>query len=168
MRKQQIKQFLDLVKTLETACGELKRQRADKFLDLCAEIQEFVSCMFDYAETVFGEDTRLSNLIRELYELLFNIAQGNAHVKLVSKKAFEIKSEAANLKADKIEVVFFCYKASMSDSLESIYFAAKADPACDAYFIAVPYFDRNPDGSFGQMHVEGEGGCALLGERSWL
>lgn len=157
MRKQQIKQFLDLVKTLETACGELKRQRADKFLDLCAEIQEFVSCMFDYAETVFGEDTRLSNLIRELYELLFNIAQGNAHVKLVSKKAFEIKSEAANLKADKIEVVFFCYKASMSDSLESIYFAAKADPACDAYFIAVPYFDRNPDGSFGQMHVEGEG-----------
>ena len=102
MRKQQIKQFLDLVKTLETACGELKRQRADKFLDLCAEIQEFVSCMFDYAETVFGEDTKLSNLIRELYELLFNIAQGNAHVKLVSKKALEIKSEAANLKADKV------------------------------------------------------------------
>ena len=126
MRKQQIKQFLDLVKTLETACGELKRQRADKFLDLCAEIQEFVSCMFDYAETVFGEDTKLSNLIRELYELLFNIAQGNAHVKLVSKKALEIKSEAANLKADKIEVVFFCYKASMSDSLESIYFVDKS------------------------------------------
>lgn len=45
----------------------------------------------------------------------------------------------------------------MSDSLESIYLAAKADPHCDAYFIPIPYFDRNQDGSLGKIHYEAEG-----------
>ncbi|GHU41353.1 hypothetical protein FACS1894111_03500 [Clostridia bacterium] len=55
-----------------------------------------------------------------------------------------------------LEVVFLSYKAAMSDSIESIYLAAKADPACDAYWIPIPYYDRKPDGTLGTMHYEGE------------
>ncbi|MPM42951.1 hypothetical protein SDC9_89623 [bioreactor metagenome] len=55
-----------------------------------------------------------------------------------------------------MEVVVFPYKASMWDSLESVWLAAQDDPQCDAYVVPIPYFDRLPDGSLGQMHDEGD------------
>lgn len=157
MRKQDIKQFLELIKTLDTACRELKKQRDADFVNLCAEIQDFVSGMFEYAETKLGEDTKIAEILKTLYELLYAVSQGNTSVKQILKVVHDLKIEAGKLKANKIEAVFFCYKASMSDSLESVYFAAKKDPSCDAYFVPIPYFDRNPDGSFGQMHLERTG-----------
>lgn len=54
------------------------------------------------------------------------------------------------------EVVFLPYKASMWDSLESVWKAADADPDCDAYVIPIPYYDKNPDGSFAEEHYEGD------------
>ena len=54
------------------------------------------------------------------------------------------------------EVVFLPYKASMWDSLESVWKTAVADPECDAYVVPIPYYDKNPDGSFKQMHYEGD------------
>ncbi len=55
----------------------------------------------------------------------------------------------------KKEVVFCPYKASMWDSLESVWKAAKEDPTCDAYVVPIPYFDKLSDGSFGELHYEG-------------
>lgn len=157
MRKLHIQQFLELVKTLDAACAELDKQKNNNLLNLYAEIQEFVSGMFDYVESALGKDKQLLEWLRELYEMLYYASQGKMSVMQIIKAVHKIKTAAVSLKADKIEVVFFCYKASMSDSLESVYFAAKEDPACDAYFVPIPYFDRNPDGSFGQMHFEGIG-----------
>lgn len=157
MRKLYIKQLSDLVKTLDIACEELKKQKDEKLRNSCAEIQEFVSGMFDYTEATVGKNTKLSESLKKLYEILYDTSRDKTHIRQILEIVDEMKEMIGNLEADKIEVVFFCYKASMSDSLESVYFAAKADPACDAYFVPVPYFDRNPDGSLGQMHFEGEG-----------
>lgn len=55
------------------------------------------------------------------------------------------------------ETVFLPYKASMWDSLESIYLAAREDQDCMAYVIPIPYFDKNADGSLGKMYYDG--GC---------
>lgn len=65
------------------------------------------------------------------------------------------------------EVVFFPYKASMWDSLESIYLAAKEDENCDAYCVPIPYFDKNPDGSFKEMHYEGKEYPANIEVTDW-
>lgn len=54
------------------------------------------------------------------------------------------------------EIVFLPYKASMWDSLESIWRAADADENCDAYVIPIPYYDKNPDGSIREEHYEGD------------
>ena len=54
------------------------------------------------------------------------------------------------------EAVFLPYKASMWDSLESVWRAAWEDPDCDAYVIPIPYYDRNPDRSLGELHYEGD------------
>ena len=42
----------------------------------------------------------------------------------------------------------------MWDSLESVWRAADEDENCDAYVIPIPYYDKNPDGSFRKMHCE--------------
>ena len=52
-------------------------------------------------------------------------------------------------------VVFLPYKASMWDSLESIWRAADADPSCETHVVPIPYYERNPDFSLGAMHYEG-------------
>lgn len=57
---------------------------------------------------------------------------------------------------DRKEVVFLPYKASMWDSLESVWRAAEEDENTDAYVIPIPYFDKNPDQSFREEHYEGE------------
>jgi len=57
---------------------------------------------------------------------------------------------------DRKEIVFLPYKASMWDCLESVWMAACEDRSCDVYVVPIPYFEKNPDGSFGQMHYEGD------------
>ena len=52
-------------------------------------------------------------------------------------------------------IIFLPYKASMWDSLESIWRAAAQDASCEAYVVPIPYYDRNPDFSLGKMHYEG-------------
>lgn len=52
------------------------------------------------------------------------------------------------------EVVFLPYKASMWDSLESVWKASDKDPDCDAYVIPIPYYDRQQDGRLGEVHYE--------------
>lgn len=55
---------------------------------------------------------------------------------------------------EKKEIVFMPYKASMWDSLESVWQAACQDTKANVTVVSVPYFDKNPDGSFGQMQDE--------------
>lgn len=55
----------------------------------------------------------------------------------------------------KKEIVFFPYKASMWDSLESVWKAATKDANCDVYVVPIPYYDKNKDGSLGVFHYEG-------------
>jgi hypothetical protein len=51
------------------------------------------------------------------------------------------------------EALFLPYKASMWDSLESIYLAAKDDPSWDALVMPIPYYDKK-DGKLTEMHWE--------------
>ncbi len=162
MRKYHKKQFLDRINTLYEACETLEELQEDgrqqTFVNLCADSQEFCVSILEYLEKIAGENTRTSILLAELYELLFKVAQNQIDIKGLLELVHKI-SDCANieLEAKEIEVVFFCYKASMCDSLETVYFAAKEDTDCDAYFVPVPYYDRNSDYSLGEMHLEATG-----------
>lgn len=54
------------------------------------------------------------------------------------------------------EAVFLPYKASMWDSLESVWKAADEDEDCDAYVIPIPYYNKNSDGSVHEICYEGD------------
>ena len=76
--------------------------------------------------------------------------------KKIQKQLVQIRNHVKyDFPEDKKEIVFLPYKASMWDSLESVWRAADADPDCEAYVIPIPYFDKNPDGSFKEEHYEG-------------
>jgi len=113
---------------------------------------------FIESESDKGEGARTVALLVEYCELLFKASNGEIGKKALKKHLALIENSIrTELKPNRIEIAFLSYKASMSDSIESIYLAAKADPDCDAYWIPIPYFDRNPDGSHGDVHYEGAG-----------
>lgn len=109
-----------------------------------------------------GEETvhLLEAYCENLYQMsskLEDVASCRKLGKKIQKQLVQIRNSIKyNLLEDKKEVVFLPYKASMWDSLESVWRAADVDPSCDAYVIPIPYFDKNPDGSFREEHYEGD------------
>lgn len=100
----------------------------------------------------------LAEYCRALYEFSMSISDGkncDDVQKALDEKLAAAENSVRNDIKVKLEIVFMPYKASMWDSLESIWKAADADPDCEAYVIPIPYYDRNPDHSFGTYHYEG-------------
>ena len=167
MRKLHQKQILDLLKTLDKAIDEIKRllknNQTPAAINLLADCQDSAVNIGEFIEEMHGEGTKTVGLLVEFSEMLYKASTEindesirNKFANQLQDKLRLIKNSVNNeLKPDKIEVAFFPYKASMWDSLESIYLAAKEDPACDAYVVPIPYYDRLPGGAFGQMHYEG-------------
>lgn len=102
------------------------------------------------------------NILEDLHQNLRDINSSLVSQLSPAQEARECKNLFALLKKElaresevKLEIVFMPYKASMWDSLESIWLAAKEDERCNATVVPIPYYDRNPDRSFGAMHYEG-------------
>jgi len=169
MRKQQKKQVEDFVKLLGEAHSEirnyLQNQNVLEALKLLEECQQETIRLGTWIEEAEGKDFATVHVLEEYCELLYllyeEIAQGQA---VDAKEVYEslhrgrvqIENSLRNDIVARKEVVFLPYKASMWDSMESIWKAAKEDEACDAYVIPIPYYDKNPDGSFREMHYEGD------------
>jgi len=146
MKKSQQLQILDLLKTL----GE--GQSAGLYAD-CQDCALFIG---EFIESIKGEGTQTVSLLEEYCELLFKANNGEISKKPLEKQLIKIENcVKTELKPNRFEIAFLSYKASMSDSIESIYLAAKEDPMCDAYWIPIPYFTRNADGSLGTLQYEG-------------
>jgi len=65
-----------------------------------------------------------------------------------------LRQQVAQARTKKL-IVFLPYKASMWDSLESIWMAADKDREhCQTMVVPIPYADRNPDGTAAQWHYE--------------
>lgn len=90
---------------------------------------------------------------KELTEIHEEINLNNIYKKL-NKMIIKIENSIKNDIQVRKEAVFLPYKASMWDSLESVWLEKKANPEYDTYVICIPYYDRNVDGSFREMHYE--------------
>ncbi|CAM4490111.1 hypothetical protein [Paenibacillus xylanexedens] len=166
MRKHQQEKIQNLVTTLYEATDEIKRQFSQKniptVIELLIECQNMAVHIGEFIESFEGEDTRTVELLTEYHTSLYNIAVeietiNVSFIEQIKEVLMMIEDSIRNeLKPCKIEIVFFPYKASMWDSLESVWMAANEDENCDAYVVPIPYRDRDPDGSYGEFHYEGE------------
>lgn len=167
MRKFMKNDILESFQTMYEAHDELKKiiEKRDlgRMKVILEDLQNAAIQIGTAIERSEGELFTSVKYLEEYCEAVYEVAQGDGN-ELNGNKARKalnkmlIRAENS-VKADirvKTEVVFISYKASMWDSLESVWRSASLDPDCDAYVIAVPYYDLNSDRTFGQFHYEGD------------
>ena len=168
MRKIQKQQAEELVRQMEEAHDQIreymKQNNIQSAMELLEDCQSGAISLGTLIENTEGEGHPIVSLLEEYCELTYQIhedlAEGtelnaNKPYKQLKQKLIKILNGIKNDIKIRYEAVFLPYKASMWDSLESVWRAADADPDCDACVIPIPYYDKNPDGSFREMHYEG-------------
>ncbi|MDE7331763.1 MAG: hypothetical protein K2O16_05900 [Lachnospiraceae bacterium] len=169
MRKTQKKQageFMELLARAHEAVGKAvstgKNYIAMELLEQC---QEGAIQLGELVEKAEGEGCGMIPLLEDYCELVYQIYEEVRQGQGASADRISEDLQQSLIKIEKYlrdnikirtEIVFLPYKASMWDSLESVWKAAEEDPDCDAYVIPIPYFDKNPDGSLREAHYEGD------------
>lgn len=134
--------------------------KLSKCQELAVKLGEFIE--ENYKETnTKAVIHQLEDYCELIYQMSLAENQNTEMLVKLTKKVQIILADCesainVDLPKDRKQIVFLPYKASMWDSLESIWMAARDDPDVDAYVIPIPYCDRNPDGSVRQWHYEGD------------
>lgn len=166
MRKFLKNRILEIFQTIYEAHSQIKKfidikdfESVQIVLEDCQNAAVQIGTVIESSE---GEGFITVGFLEEyceaVYEVSANITDGyngNKAQKALDKKLIKAENSVKNDVKVKLEIVFLPYKASMWDSLESVWKTADEDPDCDAYVVPIPYYDRNPDYSFGEFHYEG-------------
>lgn len=165
MRRYIKKEMLQILSSLEKAEEILKKSykcgKQEETLELFADMQqaaiEIGNILEKDPQTEF-----VVPILEEYCELLWECSQAESQdaaakaCKRIGRKRIQATNRIKYDIEERYEVVFLPYKASMWDSLESVWLAAREDKRCDAYVIPVPYYDKKQDGTNGDMHYEGD------------
>lgn len=164
MRKVIKKNIIDVIQTLYEAHDCIRafidneeNENANMILADCQQAAIEIGTLIEETE---GEGHVTVAALETYCEIVYEIAssdsaEGFEAKDVLNKKIREVENSVKNDVQVRLEVVFMPYKASMWDSLESIWKEASADPECDVYVVPIPYYDRNPDYTFGALHYEG-------------
>ena len=168
MRRHQKRSIAELAETLAEAHSQVRTHIESKNKDAALVIlQQCQECAISMGETIersegegFITVKHLEDYCERLYEVSQNITNigtlsGSRAERILERALYDVRNSINNDIPERIETVFLPYKASMWDSLESVWRKEDAGPNCDAYVIPIPYYDRNPDGSFREEHYEG-------------
>ena len=157
MRTQIRQQLLEMTDSMLEAAKTLdelyRKKEYAQFKELLGIVQEAALTVGNKIEETEGEGTaavsQLENLCELVWGLYENVETENPQkrMKLMNKQLLQIRNSIKYDIPVTYEVVFLPYKASMWDSLESIWMAAKEAPDCNCRVIPIPYFDRKPDGT---------------------
>ncbi|MCI8466452.1 MAG: hypothetical protein HFI63_11490 [Lachnospiraceae bacterium] len=169
MRRAHKKQAEDFIVLLGQAHAEIKKDVEsgviESALALLEQCQEGALGLGNLIEKEEGEGAPTILLLESYCELVYQIhgqlqinanTNGSQIYKSLRKALISIENSVKYEIPVRLEVVFLPYKASMWDSLESVWMAADADPDCDAYVVPIPYYERKGDGNFESISYEGE------------
>lgn len=163
------KQCFETIKLLNEAQGQIARfiekKQTEQALSLLEQCQESAIGIGTAVESAEGEGngTEVIRCLEEYCEVIYQLHETLMRGGVVNTWQMQKKLRKLLLKAENSlrhgvptqrEAVFLPYKASMWDSLESVWKAASEDSDCTALVIPIPYYDKNPDGSFREMHYE--------------
>ena len=162
--RRQLFETIDILKEATGTIAELiEAARADDLIQMLTDCQDAAIAIGTQIDNIYEENLDCVHSLEKYCELLFALSEGidnqenckKIHSQLM-KCVLEAKEKMQKELPDKLEVVFFPYKASMWDSLESLYLRAREDENCEAYVVPIPYFNRKPDRSLGNMYYEGD------------
>ncbi len=166
-KKEMLKIAAALAEAGRFTARELRSPGALEMLAQCQESALLLGNALEnrYFDTDFRKQAQslvriLEEYCENLYELSIHLSDEKVCQGLIGKIQRQLlrlrEGIRQELPDDRKEIVFLPYKASMWDSLESVWKAAAEDETCDAYVIPIPYYDRNPDGSFRETRYEGD------------
>ena len=163
------KQMFTMINLLDKANKALKvsltssRFNETGIRQLLSDCQETAVTMGNELEIIFGEGMPLVRKLEDYHESLYQMTLVLKHpgkryelLKELAEQTRQAKKMLDEQIPDRMEVVFFPYKASMWDSMDLIWEASEQDEDCDAYVVPIPYYDRNQDGTFSGYHYEGD------------
>ena len=144
MRKRQKQDILEILQSLYEANREieaaLKNKQPELARNMLCDCQECAIELGNVIDQAEGEGTEAVSYLEKYCEVLFHYHQKLSEMEQLDKKAVEkikkaldkqireIENSIRNNIPERQEIVFMPYKASMWDSLESVYLAAKEDP----------------------------------------
>lgn len=132
--------------------------------ELLADCQDGAIALGTKIEEI-KKDSDAVNALEQYCEMLYTLHGKIFNAAIIDVQEVEnVLSEGFQNIVESIEknilkkrtVVFLPYKASMWDSLESVWKAADADPDCDVYVVPIPYYEKKSDGMLGEMYYEGD------------
>ncbi len=163
-KKRELLETLASMEKLNNAIMKSNNPGAGVGTDVLTQCQELAIEMGTFLEEsgdIYAHIVKLlETYCEDIYQMCIEL-HNSIQCKRIAKKLQGVLNQLSNkvkqdMPEDKKEIVFLPYKASMWDSLESVWKKASEDPECDVYVVPIPYYDRNPDGSFGEMHYEGD------------
>lgn len=165
MRNRQKEELLEILDTLKNAVVEIEALIAghedNAVQDLLADCQDAAIAVGNAVEEAGHAETKAVHLLEELCELIYGCSSvGTTQEQLeyceqMEQKLAQIQDEIQNgIKAQKL-VVFLPYKASMWDSLESVWKASREEEEWTSIVMPIPYFAKKQDGTLGEMQYEG-------------
>lgn len=98
------------------------------------------------------------------YKKLINSPEYDADL---IKKALDVFFQQIQEENETYRVLFLPYKYSMWDSFASIFDAAKEAENCETYVMPIPYYDKDQEGNFTEMHDESGSYPDAVGIISW-
>lgn len=142
--------MMEANKTIAKAFPAASLELTDVFIQCQDAAIQIGTYLETFGETYCSIVEISEDYCEKVYQMSISISDGNACRKL-SKKIRKQLTDLQNriqhdMPDDRKEVVFLPYKASMWDSLESVWKAAVQDENTDAYVIPISYYDKNPDG----------------------
>ena len=163
-RKKDMLQTVDTLLRANDAILKTVRSNPQGAAEALVQCQESAIALGTYIDTLDEKYTSLVHVLEDYCENIYQMSENLSDENLCRKVSKKIQKQLTGLQnsikydlpEDRKEVVFLPYKASMWDSLESVWKAADADENTDAYVIPIPYFDKNPDGTFKEEHYEGD------------
>ena len=163
-KKKDMLQTVDTLLNANDAIARAARTNVRGTEEALGQCQESAIVLGTYIDTLDEKYANLVHILEDYCENIYQMSENLSDENVCRKISKKIQKQLTNLHNgikydlpdDKKEIVFLPYKASMWDSLESIWKEADNDPACEAYVIPIPYFDKNPDGSFREEHYEGD------------
>lgn len=166
MKRTQHRELLAVIKTLEKVHEEIQHSieagRVDVAQNLLVECQTSAIEIGNVIEAEEGGACEAVRSLEEYCEVVYQIhsqivdgIEPTKAAKVLKKKLLQVESSIRNHIPVQIEILFLPYKRSMWDSMESVWKAAKEDASCEALVMPIPYFDKNADGSLGEMYYEG-------------
>jgi len=158
-------QFMEYVSLLREAGNAVRDYVCNgeiSAFEYLAQMQEMAILLGTGLDETIGEGSEEVSLLEKYCELVWkcNNTETAEEILAVLEEMEQLVLRVGTLVSEDMKekkiIVFLPYKASMWDSLESIWKAAVENPDCEPYVVPIPYYDKLPNGRFGEMHYEGE------------